>query len=998
MKIQRIWHSCCLLFCIYCLVILMDEQYEVTYLDDSRHEATRELQYLWCVPLKSLSLNGTVMQLSELSETLKESFEESFSQNDPKRFEFDRWFEEANTSRTFVLERASSPDHLLILSEMACLILFGEEEKYLAIRAFVPRDLKAPKKQPRRVLECEWETYDWSTLDDDQGIDRLIVINEPQPYSNCTDGYSRFRCVNECIKRQFRLSKYMYFGNETGPIYLDRTNNKTVRSHEASCFRKCTGSNCKIVYLSQRRRWLRRGEVYIFKAQPIIGRFDFAIQLLGLVLLIIDVSIWQLLTIAIALAKLKFPTRSVRIAAICLKLSLLLVGLLWCSYMFTQLILDYQSRLKNPSRKETTMNLFKPPELVRLVVCVPIASKNEDSSYNFSGIESDPTMLQIELATQGKLNETLDSILLDYRDKSRETNWNITEQVMFRLNVNTNFLERCFQLAIEPIEPLYQRLLAISKLKIRFKNESFKLYLLTEHENFNSKSFECIGKTLFLKSVVKRSRLNGKCIDYAAEHLDLKCTTRMDCIERCAQREFFESQQNVTVESSGNSLMIHKDQFSAEDWKTVYLVKNDEVSRAIIRSCMKEIPNVRRCLGVRYEIDSQISQPDKLSTEIELYYKVVSSVEEEPSFYKLLLELLNSQGIFFGLTIYGVLQLTTTCKFLRSKLICKFTREPAKIRSLTDLVCLAGLVWHTSFIVDEILHAELSYSQHFEITEHVSVPEVLLCVDSLNISWFATGHRLTPNDLEERTKNVSIERIFESIAYLDTENDWVELKSNFSSELLKIENIFFLLKKCFSFQLNLNYDLSQFFFSGSHEKHNEVIRLKLHKEFIAERRTLHFITYRAMQFSKMLGLTKFASGRCYSIMQEPFLFRLIDRFVHIKNFFRDPIGLFLNYNDINDVNVYIIRLLNAFRNTYKKVSLNLPIPNNLSNMEIDDSAFDEYFFKHDLKTPLGVNFEREYATNLMRSGLCSRDRNHTDPHISFGLIPFRKVGFILKDS
>ena len=59
-------------------------------------------------------------------------------------------------------------------------------------------------------------------------------------------------------------------------------------------------------------------------------------------------------------------------------------------------------------------------------------------------------------------------------------------------------ISRCFQIEIYPHEPKYQSLLATSKLRIEFKHNYYKLYLISKEENFNSKSYEIKSKSMVL--------------------------------------------------------------------------------------------------------------------------------------------------------------------------------------------------------------------------------------------------------------------------------------------------------------------------------------------------------------------------------------------------------------------------------------------------------------------------------------------------------------------
>ena len=168
-----------------------------------------------------------------------------------------------------------------------------------------------------------------------------------------------------------------------------------------------------------------------------------------------------------------------------------------------------------------------------------------------------------------------------------------------------------------------------------------------------------------------------------------------------------------------------------------------------------------------------------------------------------------------------------------------------------------------------------------------------------------------------------------------------------------------------------------------------------------------------MQFSKILKLNQFWSSNSgsdseldadldiphYAILQELFLLRFEDKFAGVKKLFRSPVSLFYGHDDRMDVNSYISRLLNGFKDTYNKTALDLPIRKELFHMEIDkNNLFDNYsaqFHEQERKTPASQNYEREYAMNHLRDS--SEGHPNTGPHFnhsdfSFNLVIYKKVG------
>lgn len=890
---------------------------------------------------------------------------------------------------------------------MACVALKNEKELLNFNRCFLKATLFAFKR----------DTYDFAEVKYSAGqftkFNQLIVLNQPPPYSSCSPNFGRFDCMQECFKRGFRLSEYFYNGNETGLVHLNQTKNESVRAHEASCFVQCQSLPCKLAYLSENE--IDQTETAkAFRAQPVISRFDFSVQMTSLTCLIFGIVFSRLLHIATDLLNSKLRDRRKRRALFCLRVFIVCVCLLSCSYLFVRQMIGYHEKRTNPTRTETTRNLLR-PETIHLVICLKTTYifKELDCCKRFQN--ESMNMLQLEQATEGALNETIDSISLNYLGKKVAIPPSRVPKVMFASArdgywFTNSHLSRCFQLEIQPLEPHYQTLLSISKLEIKFKHRYFQLFLLVKSgnltENFNLESFHYIGGSTFLKRVERRSRLSGHCIDYETTYAQWGCTNRRNCIERCAQRSFFDLHHNVTNGTSEFGLVIHKEQFSEDEWAVAYLDTNSSAAEEFIESCKKQIPKGQEpCVNAAFETSVRVDQLDSKTRVIDLFYEEVTGVEEEPSLYKLLLDLLSIQSIFFGLTVLGLL--TTTYKIVRTGLRA---RHRPKILLLIQLYCLVALIWHVSSTVDEILNGKLDFSQHFEILEHFPVPAIVLCL-RYDHPEIVANRRLTGSYLEQLTSDLTAERIFKSITYMSKQNHWIELDpSNYSANAdFEVESFFFLQKKCFSLQLKLTYDLSNLYLSS-----NDVLKLNFNWSSVDELSVMHFMAHlqKTMQFSKVLSVRfrtpdhhSYYNGKkytnfhrfSYSISQDLLSIRSEDKFSVIKQLFKSPMSLFYDQDDSNDPNSYLFRLLRGFKEAHNKTTLNLPLEKDRFDLEIDETSFDSYFerFEQQRKPSVNTNFEREYPNLYLRRESRVHYFEQTAPDLSFNLIPFKKVGSLI---
>lgn len=441
---------------------------------------------------------------------------------------------------------------------------------------------------------------DWS-----DGIRQLIVQRENR--FSCDQNNSRFACLNECFKEKVRLSRYFFDRNETGLVQL-KNNNQTVKDHEEKCFARCERENCKLVYLIAIDRWMADSKIAIFKERPLLSEFDFWLQFIGMVCLFVGISFHQQLCLAIKFicSKMKnTPTRH-RLAA--LLWPILCIGLIFFTFLLTMTILNFKTNVYYPARRETIRNLIE-PEQTHLLICLPFVNENQKTTRLFdANYYANRTLQDLENESDCVLRQTIDGIYLSFQNKTVPIQYHVQPKVIFRYSFIG--LQRCFHLVVKPAEtePRYQMLLSISKLIIKFKTINYFLFLLTEKEQFNQETFSLTmnGQCAFKKSVTKRSRLSGKCMDYAGAYPLLNCTSRSNCVEQCINRRSMNERQNITMQSfEFNSWIIDRDQFTAEEWTASYLNWNESIFNEIRTECQQAIPMIPPCVETKF-----IQRPD----------------------------------------------------------------------------------------------------------------------------------------------------------------------------------------------------------------------------------------------------------------------------------------------------------------------------------------------------------------------------------------------------
>ena len=239
----------------------------------------------------------------------------------------------------------------------------------------------------------------------------------------------------------------------------------------------------------------------------------------------------------------------------------------------------------------------------------------------------------------------------------------------------------------------------------------------------------------------------------------------------------------------------------------------------------------------------------------------------------------------------------------------------------------------------------------------MKMPETIFCFDLAYII-IDRNYKLTENYLNELTGNLTIERIFENITYLNSENKWISLNSSFRNSEIKIEKFYFLEYKCFKIKKETEYGRDQFYLLDGTRILN--VNFKYNDKL-----TTYFLTKIncKLDFSKIdiLKFEKFYKIKnTYISNQEITVLAKNDQFIYIKR----PSLLFNEDNDQNDVNNYFANLMYNFELNYNLRTLYLPSEKVNSNNEIDDELFEQYFNQETKqKSSLNSNIQKLFISN-----------------------------------
>ena len=941
---------------MYSINILIEEGSKIAYVPSNDEEI--KLNYrLACFNLKEVFSNKTTIDLQQLDEYVYTYLDNCFANVLVRKFkkyreEFKKRFK-IKVNET-ILNTIKSKNYF-VLRDRFCLIL---KNNSIAVKYLENLEYYILKKA----------TYDLLKLNKlGNSFDQIIVINK----ENCVKYYSKLKCLNQCYKRKNRLSKYIYNSNENGIIYIRFKYNLTIKKDEYECSNECDRNGCKLVNFETRK--INEPETKISKAAFLVSNFDYYTQLIGLICLIVNTSSYQLmpkliLFINLKTEKIKKKIKKLKIIKKVLKTikrikkvkierysnlknkMILLISLACFLQYSTTEIKKRNNRMKNPKEYESETYLVK-PETLNLVVCTVFKEVTEKHYRR-------KTLLELEKATERGFNNSIREIYLQFQNEKSKIDWTLKKNKVFfrKINFLSEKISRCFQIEIYPREPKYQSLLAASKLRIKFQHDDYALYLISKDENFNSESYE-VSEYNFIKKIKKRLKLNEKenCLDYKESYSH--CNSQQNCVDRCLSVKFVERYKNASFHA-----IINKEHFTVDQWNNSFInYSGDPLDpwglSKIDEECKIEFQK-KNCREIAFETNFQVNKAEDKIKEIDLYYYVIRKEDEEKSLYKLVTDILNVQSILLGQNAFKLLMVVYY--LLKFKLKMKGNKY---YRFLVYLFCLSGFIYHTYFILDQVANGELIYFVYYNIETSIKMSEIIFCFD-LSHRRINKNYKLTENYLDELSKEIKIESIFEKVKYLNNKsNEWIVLKTpNFKNSEFKIETFYFLDKKCFKIQQDMEYDRDQL----NLLQIKDVLKIYFNRTFIhQEDLNIYFFTKinNTMQFSRITNLVFFEKYRrfIYIINQKS-----VEQKYSLFNFIQNPFSF---YDDKDDANSYYINLMNDFEQNKKLRSLKLPLERIKSNKEIDDDLFEQHYKQienMDHKSTKNLNSQKLFITNSVK--------------------------------
>ena len=658
-----------------------------------------------------------------------------------------------------------------------------------------------------------------------------IKLQPPPLVTNCTlmkpeidkiKNYNKLTCLLNCYKSFANHTLYYYNYDEN--VSLNLTNRLKFKSNRA-CENRCEDKDCLIKYSYSYLKFTKQSNqstiqtiAYRVDSLPLLCRFEFKIQLISIVVLFLNLSLYDILNYLTTKLKSKIQSinRHLKAAIQFRKIlsrfasKLYLINILICFFVFYKLsyhsIQDYLSYSFVTEGQSKPTREFHP---FTLIICMPVQQAykdiNQTCSIEHELIFQNKSIHQIINDTNDLLNRSIKKVYLakgalkySFKLELANTDYSLFRKESFVKETVIELLSRCFAFDIKIEEDKYMKDYAFTQILIKLHHSNFRTYLLNYKRSF---TYEDAYLTLFSKVFSKKyvrlaAPFESACLDYSKVYKE--CDTKNSCIDLCYNKLFFQNYSSISTSSVFNS----KDQTNLS---SVYF--NDYEDKSIREHCKKNFSHID-CVAKVYveELEQEeIFEDMKNRINIELYiFEEQFSEFIEIQFTMLFFKILNYLSLTLGLNAKNLIDLTMS--ILRQKVNLKFIKLFYLI-SIT--ICLISFLVHSFIIIDEIVNDELENSQHFEKLKEFKMPSILICfeLDELD-SQIDIYEEMTGYYLDKLSSHLTIQTVFDRVTIFNESTfDQVNVSfanANLFKDKIYIDYFYLFNIKCFNIHSNLS--------------------------------------------------------------------------------------------------------------------------------------------------------------------------------------------------
>lgn len=574
----------------------------------------------------------------------------------------------------------------------------------------------------------------------------------------------------------------------------------------------------------------------------LIEEFDYCLQVLGFISLIFGISLNSSMSyICTALTIHLNPKALISNVLFCVRWFLVFAGLYVVLLRTGQMFSSYRDQ-----QIYTIMyfNYLFDHEQVSLYVCFPVASTVKGHEQIDDRELANATN---DLLSRYRLSELFEMLVppselierIYLTDGLRQKNLSIQEfdSEVFRMakyeSISARIFSKCFNYHIKLKLPTYQRLLKSTALKIRFKvNQT--AFFFTDIDQPTVRSDTQLLPTDYIS---RHQFISNKhqCRDYrtAPERVaNFTCVSQENCLDECVIERYLKAFGHLSVLS-----VIHQSnfdkfahlKFTHENFTGAYLEHERYVSGEEHRESFLKFENECRqlfaekdCNTVRYRSTNKKVTVQRVQGEVSFDMFFLSFIYRQNDYLTAIPFISNlltlwcimidvSFSNLFGLLLNwlrGRLRKDLTIAFLNSKLASyQFRHLQLKIlRLLKDLMVFLLFLGSLAIIIFETFDNELIHSIYFDVTtDKFDFPVTGFCFDLCERYRQYRDENLTGHKLDAITSKLDINDVLDRVEYINSSHrntTWTHGEQ--FDKNMRIEHFYYLRKKCFSFEYDLN--------------------------------------------------------------------------------------------------------------------------------------------------------------------------------------------------
>lgn len=857
-----------------------------------------------------------------------------------------------------------------------------------------------------------------------QKVFKREYLEKKDKCSNAKDQFKsgRFKCLNDCFtKNGARLSFYThdYEGKFFNLNLIENESFRTKRDIEfikrevlfkqsQPNFQMCLERCKKVVdcfyettnvvrlskeYFQKLSQFTEQTKLNIITTiyEAYYSTDDFYLQFFGLLTLFTGTCVTETVPKIVRLISKRFNLHSkIYYNLIYRKFKFYLTSLSLVFVIFESafMIKEYRFRTLYPN-KTSILNFEFVPQDFYLVLCFPIETiiyGREEIELNINKqLINNFSFHELELKTNLGFKKKVKSIRILHGLDAKKQDLEVDEKVLFKneqYDFNNNLLSRCFLKKIIYDEYRFKTLMPINNLIVHFRTKYWTAYLIEKHQNFTSGLVKIRGEFYVNKKLKKNSILSkkSKCKNYG-EEMD-NCSTRLHCKDFCINEMFRSEYGNLTM----NSVI---DKNSLNDTKNIYFIdKND---KEIENKCQKRFENWD-CVNAYFSETLKTSyRYDEKKLTVNLNFEKSKEREIEPSFVKMVLNIINLESVFFGSNMIS----TLTIIFLLLSKRFEFLKCRKVQKILALILTFFGFFIHNLNIFNGIIKTELVDSGFFSTMDKLKMPQIILCFEIENYQNLDHNFKLTGDYLDEFTKEtMNYDKVFGYVWYFNKTHRQgfkVSKEKNWNKEI-SITHFYYLNLKCFEISLVVEFEIDDFYVLDT----RNILGTYLKSDFAFKNTPVYFLfreTKKRKQFSNSFffkiknddEIEIKGFNYTYEIHFEQFEISQKDHFETFKDlksiFYKEKIS-------INDATVYLDSMIDKFKKQFNKTTKEIILENHREEdfkMEIDDQLFVQFFLQvqnvSDYNQPITISSDQHIYNIYVQHGL----NDYGNPGMVFSL-------------